>query len=208
MLHATWIRLVASLVVGVAVGAASWRADPLLAVPLGWDVLVVTYVAWTWLLVRTMTPAETKAHATREDPSHTVSGTALLLAAVGSLGGVTLLLLADSARAPAVDALVGVATVTASWVLVHVVYLTRYARLYYSSPHPRPVDFGDDEPGYHDFAYLAFTLGMTYQVSDTTVADRRIRMAVLRHSLLSYLLGAVAVASTVNLVSQLAAGGS
>ena len=30
------------------------------------------------------------------------------------------------------------------------------------------VDFnGVDEPDYRDFAYLAFTIGMTYQVSDT-----------------------------------------
>ena len=38
---------------------------------------------------------------------------------------------------------------------------------------------------------LAFTLGMTYQVSDTTLQTRVVRRAALGHALLSYLLGAV-----------------
>lgn len=45
---------------------------------------------------------------------------------------------------------------------------------------------------------------MTYQVSDTTLRTRTIRRAALVHALLSYLLGAVVVACTVNLLAQLA----
>lgn len=45
---------------------------------------------------------------------------------------------------------------------------------------------------------------MTYQVSDTSLQARAIRLAVLRHALLSFLLGAVVIAATINLVSQLA----
>lgn len=66
------------------------------------------------------------------------------------------------------------------------------------------LDFGDDEPDYHDFYYLAFTMGMTYQVSDTSLRRRQFRRTALRQALLSYLLGAVVVASTVNLLVQLA----
>lgn len=48
---------------------------------------------------------------------------------------------------------------------------------------------------------------MTYQVSDTTLQRRAIRRAALRHALLSFVLGAVVIACTVNLVSQLASPG-
>jgi uncharacterized membrane protein len=41
-----------------------------------------------------------------------------------------------------------------------------------------------------DFAYVAYTVGMTYQVSDTDIRSTSIRATVLRHALLSCLLGA------------------
>jgi uncharacterized membrane protein len=45
---------------------------------------------------------------------------------------------------------------------------------------------------------------MTFQVSDTDLQTPVIRATALRHALLSYLFGAVTLASTINLVSQLA----
>jgi uncharacterized membrane protein len=64
------------------------------------------------------------------------------------------------------------------------------------------VDFNQkNDPDYGDFAYLAFTLGMTYQVSDTSITSREIRRTALRHALLSYLFGAVILATVINLVA-------
>jgi uncharacterized membrane protein len=66
------------------------------------------------------------------------------------------------------------------------------------------VDFNQKErPQYSDFAYLSFTLGMTYQVSDTDISNKAIRATVLRHTLLSFVFGAVILATTVNLVAGL-----
>jgi uncharacterized membrane protein len=82
--------------------------------------------------------------------------------------------------------------------------MLRYARLYYTEP-IGGVDFNaDDKPSYTDFAYLAFTIGMTFQVSDTALSSRAIRSAALRHALLSYLFGTVILATTVNFVAGLA----
>jgi uncharacterized membrane protein len=84
--------------------------------------------------------------------------------------------------------------------------MLRYARLFYGGDEPGGIDFheGDDyRPDYGDFAYLAFTLGMTYQVSDTDLVDRPVRMAALRHALMSFLLGAIILAITINLVASL-----
>jgi uncharacterized membrane protein len=98
---------------------------------------------------------------------------------------------------------VGLASVVLSWTLVHTIYTARYARLYYAKAYG--VDFNEEEPPrYSDFAYVAFTVGMTYQVSDTDLTDKTIRAVVLRHALLSYGLGAVILAATINLVAGLA----
>ena len=54
-----------------------------------------------------------------------------------------------------------------------------------------------------DFAYLAFTIGMTYQVSDTSIGSKVVRRTALRHAYMSYLFGTVVVAMTINVVAGL-----
>jgi uncharacterized membrane protein len=61
---------------------------------------------------------------------------------------------------------------------------------------------------YSDFAYLAFTIGMTFQVSDTDLKTPAIRSTALRQALLSYLFGAVILATTINPVAGLASNSS
>lgn len=103
-----------------------------------------------------------------------------------------------------VHVVVGLTTVVLSWGLVHTLYTLRYAHLYTQSDEATPVDFNQSAPpDYLDFAYLAFTLGMTYQVSDTNIADSRLRRAALGHSLISFLFGVVILATGINLVASL-----
>jgi hypothetical protein len=49
----------------------------------------------------------------------------------------------------------------------------------------------------------SFTMGMTFQVSDTNITSKPIRRIALRHALLSYLFGAVLLAIVVNVVATL-----
>ena len=79
----------------------------------------------------------------------------------------------------------------------------RYARTFYFPP-VGGIDFNEgDPPNYLDFAYLALTIGMTFQVSDTNLTTKAIRKIALSHALLSYLFGAVIVALVINVVSSL-----
>ena len=97
-----------------------------------------------------------------------------------------------------------VLTVSLSWAIVHTVFALRYAHAYYTAP-VGGIDFksGEYEPDYRDFAYFAFTVGMTFQVSDTDVNSREMRHIVLRHALLSYLFGAVILGLAVNVIASL-----
>jgi uncharacterized membrane protein len=94
-----------------------------------------------------------------------------------------------------------------SWTVVNTLYTLRYADAYYKCDDGPGVDFGgvsdDERADYRDFAYLAFTIGMCYQVSDQTIRNRKIRRTVLVHSLVSYLFGVVIIASTINAVAGL-----
>jgi uncharacterized membrane protein len=136
----------------------------------------------------------------------------VLLGAVGSLLVVAFVLLGTHpARGGAELArvLLGVLAIGASWLLVHTVYWLGYARLYYTLPiggldfHPA----GDERPQFSDFAYLAFTVGMTFQVSDTEVTTARLRRVVLGQALISFVFVAVVLAVTINVLAGLAQNG-
>ncbi|MEI7647662.1 MAG: DUF1345 domain-containing protein, partial [Actinomycetes bacterium] len=90
-----------------------------------------------------------------------------------------------------------------SWAVLHTIMATRYARLFYAEP-KGGIDFNQsDDPTFRDFAYLAFTVGMTFQVSDTAISNSRIRTALLGHALISFVYATFIVAVTVNLVAGL-----
>jgi uncharacterized membrane protein len=101
-----------------------------------------------------------------------------------------------------------VLTVALSWPVVHTVFALRYAHEYYTTTRPGGIDFksGQYKPDYGDFTYVAFTVGMTFQVSDTDIGNRLIRHTVLRHALISYLFGAIIVALMVNVMATLLGG--
>jgi uncharacterized membrane protein len=54
-----------------------------------------------------------------------------------------------------------------------------------------------------DFAYLSLTIGMTFQVSDTDPQTKGIRRTAIGHALLSYMFGALIIATTINLIAGL-----
>jgi uncharacterized membrane protein len=194
-------------IAGVATGLAGlWGYAPVV----GWAAAALTFSAWIWTVITRMSPGQTAAHATREDPSRATTEVLILAANLASLAAVGFVLIrANSLQGAARGLLAGLAlsSVAASWLLVHTLYTLRYARLYYSGPNGG-VNFNQKEPPrYTDFAYLAFTLGMTYQVSDTDLQTHAVRATALRHGLLSYLYGSVILATMINLVAGLSSGG-
>jgi uncharacterized membrane protein len=175
-----------------------------LTVLVGWDAAAVAYACWVWLVVWRMDAAQTARHAEREDPTRPAADFLLLFASVASLIAVAYVLVQagpNGSLAEGVQVGFGVFSVVVSWSVIHTVFMLRYARLYYEGE-DGGVDFHQGgKPQYTDFAYLAFTVGMTFQVSDTEVNATNIRTAILRHSLLSYLFGTAIVALAINLLA-------
>jgi uncharacterized membrane protein len=200
-------KLVVAGVVGVSAGVVAalmltWRVAPLVA----WDAAAIVYLLGTWPRVLRLDAKLVRSHALREDSSRVMSDVILLIASVASLGGVGLVLVKSGSSAGGAlvgNGLLGLLSVILSWLVIHTVFALRYAEMYYTAPEGG-VNFGErEQPVYVDFAYLAFTLGMTYQVSDTPFVKRAFRVVALRHILLSYLFGTVIIAATINLIAGL-----
>ena len=185
----------------VTISLASWEAAVLVA----WDAAAAVALAWMVLVMWGKGPAATAAWATREDDSHAAADTLLLSAGLASLAAVALGLVKSGdlhGGSKAVMTTVATLGVVLAWAVVHAVYTLRYARLFYSEH--GGIDINEErQPDYHDFLYVAFTVGMTYQVSDTNVTSKSLRRAILGHALLSYLFGTVIVAMTINVVASL-----
>jgi len=195
--------------IGLAVGAivaslAPWQ----ISILAGWNVALGALVAWLWIGAGGMDAAATEAAAIRNDFSHLTADALLIAASVLDLAVVGLAVIESIGRSPVVAGLINGAAVLSvglSWAVVHTVFAFRYADLYYDDE-PGGVDFGGVTPSYADFAYLAFTIGMTYQVSDTALRTTAMRKVALRHALLSYLFGAVILAAVINVVAGLFRG--
>jgi uncharacterized membrane protein len=201
-------KLLVSLGAAVAGGAVAAASGAALDAPLiGWDILALVFCGWTWVTIWRLSPDGTASHAKREDPSVGLADLVLLGAALASLIAVGVLLVGVGGLSGAekyVQAGFALVSVFVSWTLVHTVFTLKYARLYYSGK-PGGIDFNeDDDPDYRDFAYLAFTIGMTFQVSDTDIGSKPMRRLALRHAWMSFPLGAVIIATSINLVSSLA----
>ena len=198
----TWSML-AGAVAGVVVSLFTVPSAAILA---GWDVAVVIYLAWVWIAVWRLDPGTTARLAKREDPSAPVAELVVISAGIAMLVAVGFALVRAAQATGGMKAFLvtlGLLSVVLSWTIVHTVYALWYARAYYSEP-DGGIEFNEEEPPtYTDFAYFAFTVGMTYQVADTNITSKEIRRITLHHALLSYLFGAVLLGLVINVVATL-----
>jgi uncharacterized membrane protein len=194
---------VAIVVAAVVAPFVPWQV----AVLLGWIAGGTWMIVSVWVTVWRFDADETQALAMREDNTRVGAHVLLVSASVVSLVGTAFELIKANQSDGSVKAglvIVAIVTVIVSWALVHTIFTLRYAHEYYTPP-AGGIDFKTAQyaPDYHDFAYVAFTVGMTFQVSDTDIQSPVVRRTVLRHALLSYLFGAVILAIAINVVAGL-----
>jgi uncharacterized membrane protein len=190
--------LVAGLVVAIA-------GEPQLLPIVAWIVATSMVLAWVWRIIWPQDARGTKHLAELESESRTTD-TAVLIASIVSLGAVVLAIIRSSEASNAGttwSVLLSVVSVVLSWCLLNTVFALKYARLYYVDE-DGGIDFKQREPpAYSDFAYLAFTVGMAFQVGETEPETTAVRKVALGHALLSYVFGTCILAVAVNLVTNL-----
>lgn len=196
-------RIAVTACVGIITGiiTASAGSGWILACLAGWDVAALGFIGSVLLDFSGHSREGTARIAKSLDLSGWTLDAAVIVAALASLIAVGALLGASGS-----DRLLrvgfGLISIILGWATVHILFMLRYAAVYYQGKNA--IDFNDQQaPKFSDFAYLAFTIGMTYQVSDTNFQSSAMRKIALGHALISFVFGTVIIATTINLVAGL-----
>jgi len=188
------------------------EVHPLVLSAMLWDIFAISYIATGWIVFFNRTTDEIRTWARIDDGSRTFVTLTVVIASVASLVLVLLMMLSKelTGLSKVLYLPVAVSGMLASWTMVHTILTFHYTHLYYdddendSTKHAGGLEFPQEKkPDYIDFAYFAFVIGMTFQVSDVDITGRMIRRTALAHGLLSFLLNTFVVALTINLIAGL-----
>lgn len=177
--------------------------DAALGVLVGFDVAALLFLLLNLSLLRTRESAVIKEHARLNDANRT-----LLLFITVIVAAVLLLAVAavTVGKQPEPTAkIVVITTLALAWLFINTVYAVHYAHLAYSrlGEGCTGIEFpGSRQPMYWDFLYFAFTLGMTFQTSDVTITDERIRRVVTVHCLAAFVFNIGVLAFTINVLGS------
>ena len=174
-----------------------------LGVMAGFDAAAITFITLCLFLLLIRDPLVIEQLAKENDGNRTLmlvlSGIviAVLMIAVGS---------ETVGRNPQpITKILIISTLVVAWVFSNAVYALHYAHLAYITPGSRcdGLDFPSTPlPVYWDFVYFAFTLGMTFQTSDVTITNERIRRVVTIHCLAAFFFNIGVLAFTINVLGS------
>lgn len=199
-------RLLIAVLIVMGSALATPRLNPMVRILVAWNAGTWTLVGLAWAIVLTASPVQAKVRAAAEDPGRLFVHVVVLLSTMLSLVAAVALLRerATSHAGNGVSWLVlCIGTVAGAWLLNHTSWTLRYAHLYYreDSEGIGGLSFpGELPPDDMDFAYFAFTIGMCAQSSDVSITSRRIRRAVLLHSIQSFAFNTTVIALMLNVV--------
>ncbi len=202
--HARPRLLVGAAVAVVAAAALEFSGIPRsLPLLLGFDLGAVVYFVLLLRIFVGASPATMRRQAKQQDTGRwTTLLSGVVLSAV-VLGAVTTEL-NSSDKGGALAIAVAATTIILAWTFMNTLFSLHYAHGYYGEfgkPH-QGLDFpGDEEPDYWDFAYFAFTIGMTFQVSDVQITTRYLRRIGLMHSAIAFFFNVFIIAISVNIAA-------
>ena len=206
--NSTISRVVLSLLFGVGAGVlADVYLDHLHGLLAGIAAGTFLFQALGWVALWPLDAPATRSNALAERRNRGLDEVIVIIAEVIAMTGVVTMLVLGKTAGNQLAAALAVVAVFMSWSGLHMMYAIRYAEHYYRGGEGG-IDFNAPQftPSYRDFLYFSYNLGMSYQVSDTSVSDPRIRSVVLRQCLLSYIFGTVILATTVNLFVNFVSG--
>jgi uncharacterized membrane protein len=172
------------------------------AAALAFDFAAVVFLVSLVPLLRQSGPQAIRDHADANDANRTlvlVVTAFVMIVVMAAISGE----LPGAGKGELASVIKLVATLLLVWIFANSVYALHYAHDFYSDGLDGKdcggIDFpGTPEPTYGDFIYFAFTLGMTFQTSDTDITAARIRNVALFHSFTAFLFNIGVIAFTIN----------
>ncbi|MGE9312955.1 DUF1345 domain-containing protein [Niabella sp. CJ426] len=206
-------KLIYSLVPGLAAFFGLFQLPINTRLIIAWDVFSVVLLLFYWtVFFKTDDKKLPRIVATEDDGVKIIFSIVLVAVCVSFLGVILLYQIQEEAsRYKWLQAFISLSAIVCSWILLHTIFTTRYADLYFKD-RKRRNQGGDAEalmfpssekPDYLDFAYFSFVIGMTFQVSDIQINSKMMRRFVLLHSLISFAFNTVIVAITINVIVNL-----
>ncbi len=206
-------RLPVAMVVGVIV----WTIAKYCGAPrpthllLGWDIGAGVYLLTTWALFLRADEAEVRSRAAAEDEGVPILLLIVLAAIVASLGAVVDAMIAAKSAAAGLKFLIATCagvTLVLSWLVLQSVFVLHYAhRNFGDGSSKEAIGFPGDPPtSYMDFAYLAFSVGATFQVSDNSILTCQLRKLVTAHAATAYFYNTAILALGINIIASLVGG--
>ncbi|WMD20488.1 DUF1345 domain-containing protein [Achromobacter seleniivolatilans] len=199
-------RLVLCGLLFLAVGGAAYGlgSPSSRALLLGFDVAAIVFLVVTARAFGKANPSSMRVQAKQQD----VGRMGVLWSSV-ALSGMVMIALwvelrGESGTGGVLDMLAAAATIVLAWLYMNMIFALHYAHGYYGNRTGmhKGLDFpGTQEPDYWDFAYFALVLGMTFQVSDVQIVNRRLRRTALMHSVIAFFFNVFIIAISVNVAA-------
>ena len=192
------------LLIAAGIGAGRYR-NWLEGIMIGFDVAAFVFLVSCATLLFDTTAEAMRRHAAENDANRlgllaiTVTVTLVVLVTVGAV------LLQSQGPPPGAIALI-VGTLALAWLFSNVIYALHYAHMFYLEDKNKGGDSGGiampgtKEPDYWDFVYFSFTLGMTFQTSDTAITSGSWRRVAIFHCLAAFVFNIGVLAFTINVI--------
>jgi uncharacterized membrane protein len=176
-----------------------------------WNAGVVLFLALIFFWMRRLTAAQICTKYIEEDETAAFILVVVVVAAVASLFAIVEPLATIKQVSGAVRAAhfaLAALTLINSWLLVPVMFTTRYADMFYSAAaDDRPLHFPNTpEPVFWDFAYFSFTIAAACQTADVATEHAGIRRVVIAQTLISFLFNASILGFAINVTAGLIGG--
>lgn len=191
-------RFIVFLILFIGASAALYTAPEWgYALMAGFDIAAVVFLASLAPLLRSHGAEEMRRHAAENDANR------VMLLIISTVVTLTILTAVASEMGARGGKLLIVATLVLAWLFSNTVYALHYAHLYYVKGSKGGLGFsGVGNPDYGDFVYFAFTLGMTFQTSDTSVDTQSLRRVVTVHSFAAFVFNIGVLAFTINVLGR------
>ena len=164
------------------------------------DLAAFVFLASLWPVMSDGSGDSIRRHASENDANRT-----LLLGIAAIIVGVLLVTIATELSEPGKpQATLIVTTLMLAWLFANTLYTLHYAHLYHGGGAAKNgLTFpGKIEPNYWDFAYFAFTLGMTFQTSDVEINGPEMRRVALAHCVFAFIFNIGVLTFTLNILGS------
>lgn len=207
----TWVsetsqvtRLIIAAVIGATVALLLNKIGrPSVHWMIVWLAFSLTYLLFSWTTIIACTPYQIRKTVKKQDSGRATLFVFVLIAACISLVAILLLYVTankQSGAALLTHILLTMSSVGTAWTIVHTTFAFKYAHLYYAIG---GLDFPDDaEPDYMDFIYFSYVIGTTFQVSDISITNKRLRIIAWLHGILSFAFNTIILALSINIISS------